>query len=103
MNQQSVTPEEVKKIAGLANLELQDNEVQLFAKQFSQTLEVVAELNKIDTSGIAATYQVNGLKNITRKDAVDNSSVLSQEDALREAKHTHNGYFVVGRTIDSDN
>jgi len=102
MHTVTVTPEEVKKIAKLANLKLQDNEVNLFAGQFTKTIEVVNELNEIDTSKIAETYQINGLSNITRTDEVDLENVLPQKIALREAKNTHNGFFVVDRLIDSD-
>jgi len=102
MHNVSVTPEEVKKIGKLANLKLQDNEVNLFADQFTKTIEIINQLNEIDTSSLAATYQVNGLTNVTRADSVDLSRVLPQEVALREAKNTHNGFFVVERLIDSD-
>lgn len=96
-----VSPEEVKKIAKLANLPLPQEEVALFAKQFSDTIAVVNELNEIDTAGIPATYQVNGLENITREDEVKEIYSLTQEQALSQAKNTHNGYFVVSRLIDT--
>jgi aspartyl-tRNA(Asn)/glutamyl-tRNA(Gln) amidotransferase subunit C len=98
----TVTTDEVKKIAKLANLKLPDNEVELFADQFTQTVDVINELNEIDTAQVAGTYQVNGLSNVTRADEVDLSRVLSQDNALGEAKITHNGFFVVERLIDSD-
>lgn len=97
-----VTPDEVEKIAKLANLKLQENEVDRFADQFTKTIEVVNELNEIDTSGLPTTYQVNGLSNVTRADEVDHSRVLPQDVALREAKNTHQGFFVVRRVIDTD-
>lgn len=102
MHTATVTSEEVKKIGKLASLKLQDNEVELFADQFTQTIKVVNELNEIDTSHTDATYQVNGLSNVTRPDEVDSTRVLPQNVALREAKNTHNGFFVVERLIDSD-
>lgn len=102
MHQVQVNPDEVKKIAKLANLKLQDNEVNLFADQFTQTIEVIDHLNEIDTKKIKATYQVNGLSNVTRADEIDPTRVLPQETALREAKKIHNGFFVVDRLIDSD-
>jgi aspartyl-tRNA(Asn)/glutamyl-tRNA(Gln) amidotransferase subunit C len=102
MHTVTVTPDEVKKIGKLANLKLQDNEVDLFAEQFTKTIEVVNQLNEIDTSNLNATYQVNGLSNVTRADEVDLSRVLPQKVALREAKKTHAGFFVVERLIDSD-
>lgn len=102
MHTVTVTPDDVKKIGKLANLKLQDNEVNLFAEQFTQTIEVVNHLNEIDTNNLDATYQVNGLSNVTRADEVDLKRVLPQQVALREAKKTHNGFFVVERLIDSD-
>ncbi len=102
MHKVTVSKDEVKKIAKLANLKLQDNEVELFAQQFTQTIDVVNELNEIDTSGIVATYQVTGLSNITREDVVDTNNVLPQHIALRQAKKTHEGFFVVPRIIDTD-
>jgi len=102
MHTVTVSPDEVKKIGKLANLKLQENEVDLFAGQFTKTLEVVNELNEIDTSNVDATYQVNGLSNVTRADEIDMDRVLPQNIALREAKKTHNGFFVVERLIDSD-
>lgn len=97
-----VTPDEVKKIGKLANLKLQESEVNLFAEQFTKTIEVINHLNEIDTDKTDATYQVNGLSNVTRADEVEMNRVLPQKIALREAKKTHNGFFVVERLIDSD-
>jgi aspartyl-tRNA(Asn)/glutamyl-tRNA(Gln) amidotransferase subunit C len=102
MHKVVVTTDEVKKIAKLANLTLQNNEEQLFAQQFSNTIEVVNELNKIDTTGVIATYQVNGLSNIVRDDVVDPQYTLTQSQALSQAKESHEGFFVVKRLIDTD-
>ncbi len=102
MHTVTVTSDDVKKIGKLANLKLQEVEVNLFAEQFTKTLEVVNRLNDIDTNGVQATYQVNGLSNVTRPDEIDQSRILSQESALSQANNVHNGYFVVDRLIDSD-
>ncbi|KKT55486.1 MAG: Aspartyl/glutamyl-tRNA(Asn/Gln) amidotransferase subunit C [Candidatus Collierbacteria bacterium GW2011_GWB1_45_35] len=99
MHKVIVTPEEVKKIAKLAHLKLQDSEVELFAGQFTETVDVINQLNEIDTSEVAATYQVTGLSNITREDIVDTTRILPQETALREVIRTHEGFFVVPRII----
>lgn len=98
----NISTEDVKKIATLANLTLQSGEESLFAKQFSDTIKVVEELNELDTSKLDITYQVNGLTNITRPDEVNSDYSLTQEQALSQAKNTHNGYFVVNRLIDSE-
>lgn len=103
MHKVTVSEEEVRKIARLANLKLQAQEEQLFAGQFTETIDVVNQLNEIDTSSVLGTYQVNNLVNISRADVVDTLRILPQSLALREAKKTHNGFFVVDRIIDTEN
>ncbi len=102
MHKVIVTEEEVKKIADLASLRLQPEEIGLFAQQFTQTIDVINQLSEIDTSDVPATYQVNNLVNVTREDKVDHDRILPQDIALREAKQTHDGFFVVPRVIDTD-
>lgn len=101
MSKVVITTDEVKKIAKLANLTLQDNETEKFATQFTDTIAVVNELDEVDTSSVNPTYQVNNLQNITREDVVDTDRILPQEIAIREAKNTHNGFIVVDRIIDN--
>lgn len=97
----TLTNDDVKKIAKLANLTLQESESNKFADQFTQTIQVVNELSEINTEDIFPTYQVNNLQNITREDVVATDRVLPQDIAIREAKHKHNGYIVVERIIDN--
>ncbi len=101
MSKVIITPEEVKKVAKLASLTLQDNETERFADQFTDTIAVVKQLEEVDTSNVNPTYQVNNLQNVTRDDVVDMSRVLPQEIAIREAKNTDNGFIVVDRIIDN--
>ena len=98
---QLVTGDDVVKIAKLANLKVQESQVQLFADQFNQTVDVINQLNEVDTQGVAQTYQVNNLINVSREDTVDTSRMLTQEQALSQAKQTNNGFFVVKRVIDT--
>lgn len=101
MSKVVITTDDVKKVAKLANLTLQDQETEKFATQFTDTIAVVKQLEEVDTSKLTPTYQVNNLQNITREDVVDFGRVLPQEIAIREAKSTHNGYIVVDRIIDN--
>ena len=101
MSKKTITIDEVEKIAKLANLSLQPGEAEVFADQFSTTIDVVNQLSEIDTTSVSPTYQVNNLLNITREDEVDQSRVLPPEIATREAKKVHQGYIVVPRIIDN--
>jgi aspartyl-tRNA(Asn)/glutamyl-tRNA(Gln) amidotransferase subunit C len=97
----TVSDSDVKKIASLANLDLSDAEISKFAKQFTDTLQVIDQLQEIDTSDTQATYQVGATTRVTRPDSVDESRVLTQEQTLSQARQTHNGYFVVPRILEN--
>ena len=68
-------------------------------KGFEQTLKVIDQLNELDTSQVKPTSQVTGLTNVWREDKVDKSRMLTQKQALSNAKKTHKGYFVVPAVI----
>jgi aspartyl-tRNA(Asn)/glutamyl-tRNA(Gln) amidotransferase subunit C len=89
------SPQQVQHIADLAAIPLTKAELAPLAKAFSETLDVVANLQEIDTTKVEPVHQVTGLENITRDDTVDESRMFSQEQALANAKETHQGYIVV--------
>lgn len=74
----------------------------MLATAFADTLEVVAEMGKLDTANTPPTHQVTGLENAWREDIVDNEQTFSQEEALANAAKTHDGYFVVPQIIEQD-
>jgi len=84
---------DVTHVAKLANLSLSDEEKKKFEKQLEETIEYIESLNEVNTEGVEPTSQVTGLENVTREDEIRPS--LSQEEALRNAKSTHNGFFKV--------
>ncbi len=84
---------DIAHVAKLANLSLTDEEKKKFEKQLEETITYVESLNQVDTKGVEPTSQVTGLENVTREDVVKPS--LSQEDALKNAKSTYNGFFKV--------
>lgn len=88
-----LSEKEVRHIAKLANLPLTSEETVKFQNQLSETLDYVEILNSVDTKGLEPTSQVTGLTNITRKD--ETVSSLSQEETLKNAKETHNGFIKV--------
>ncbi len=76
-----ITPEQVKHIAKLARLGLQDNDVDKFAKQLSSIMEYVEKLNEVDVKNVEPTSQVTGLENVMREDVVSRFS--NREDLLK--------------------
>lgn len=102
MTKTTITTEQVAKVAKLANLTVSAAEEKLFAEQFSTTIDIVNELNEIDTKGIVPTSQVNHLTNVTRPDVIDRDRVLTQQQALSGAKNVYQGFFVVKQIIEKD-
>lgn len=86
MSDQPVSPEEVRHVADLARIDLDDEEVEEFTEQFGEILEAFETLDEVPETESEAD-----LENVLRADEVGES--LSQEEALRNAPHTEDGYF----------
>ena len=91
---------DVSHIAKLANLTLNPSEKNKLEKELEETLKFINSLNEIDTTGIEPTSQVTGLENITREDEAIPS--FPQDDALKNAKLTHNGFFKVKAILNNE-
>jgi len=65
-----LTPAQVRHIAKLARLKIEDAEVEKFATELTSILDYVDMLQEVDTEGVEPTAQVTGLHNVFREDAV---------------------------------
>ncbi|PIS17684.1 Asp-tRNA(Asn)/Glu-tRNA(Gln) amidotransferase GatCAB subunit C [Candidatus Collierbacteria bacterium CG17_big_fil_post_rev_8_21_14_2_50_45_7] len=90
-----ITTADIKHLAKLANLPLSPERLTQLASQIETTFEYIQTTQNTDTSKYLETNQVNELSNILREDIVDDSHTFTQEQALQNAKQTHNGYFIV--------
>ena len=97
-----ITKDVVIKMVKLSKLKVDQKEEKYFTDQFNETLETIEKLNKLDTKKVLETSHETGLKNVFREDRVEKHRMLSQKQALSNAKRTHNGYFVV-KAIFNDN
>lgn len=91
----TLTIDQVRHVATLAYLVLTDEQLETFRVQISSVLDYVSKIQQLDTDHVVETSQVTGLENVFREDMVDEKTMLSQDEALSQAKKTHNGYFVV--------
>ena len=92
------TPKDVSRIARLANIPVSEKEENTLADEFTKTIAVVDKLNTLDVSNVPKTH-MTGLKNVCREDVIDAERMFSQEEALKNATKTANGYIVVDRVI----
>ena len=90
----------ITSVAKLANLSLDKKDEVKFQQAFDATIAVVGNLTELETKNVTPTHQVTGLESQWRQDLVKPS--LTQDQALANAKHKHNGFFMVDRIIDHD-
>ena len=81
-----VDDEEVRHVASLARVDLDDAEVALFAEQFGDILDYVDALDEVPEVESEAE-----LDNVMRPDEVREG--LTQEEALQNAPETEDGFF----------
>ncbi len=92
-----ITNEEVKHVAKLARLELDESEVERMTQQLGNILSYVAKLDEVDTEGVEPTTHTQKAVNAFREDVVIPS--LSREDALANAPKDNQESFVVPKII----
>ncbi len=88
-----ITKEEVKKVAHLARLELNENEINNHAEQ----LENIRQLEKIDTDDVPCTTRAIEVVNVFRKDEKKNSDC--NEELLELGPSREDKYFKVPKII----
>jgi len=97
-NMSNLTREDVLKLAELAKLELTKDEVDTFVQEISEILGYVEQLQSVDVDGLEPTYQVTGLKNVTRKDEIVDYGVERQE-LLKNLPDQEDGQIKVKRVL----
>jgi aspartyl-tRNA(Asn)/glutamyl-tRNA(Gln) amidotransferase subunit C len=70
MDMADLTRDDILRLARLARISLNDEEISEFAGEFSEILRYVEQLDSVDTTGLAPTSQVTGLTNVSRPDEV---------------------------------
>jgi len=92
-----ITKEEVKKVAHLARLELNENEISNHAEQLENILEYIKQLETIDTEDVPCTTRAIEVTNVVRKDEKKNSDCT--EDLLQLGPSIEDKYFKVPKII----
>ncbi len=94
-----LTPNEIRRLAKLARLHLNDSEVASLQKELSAILGYVEQLQAVDTKGVEPTAQVTGLINVMREDALEDYGV-STEQLLSNVPKVQKGFIKVPRILD---
>ena len=75
----TITTDDVRHLAQLSNLQLSDEEITHLQTDLGNILGYIDQLGSLDTTGVEPTYQVTGLENVWREDAVVHSDVSREQ------------------------
>ena len=92
-----ITKEEVNKVAHLARLELNENEINNHAEQLEKILDYIRQLEEIDTDDIPCTTRAIEVLNVFRKDEKKKSDC--NEELLELAPSKEDKYFKVPKIM----
>ncbi len=96
-----ITEADIEKVAQLAHLEIDAEELKIFGPQITDIISYVEQLNSVDTANVEPA--IGGLTpegertDTTREDEVQPS--LGQKVALAEAPDPAAGYFRVPKVL----
>ena len=77
-----LSKDEVKKIANLARVEIDEKEAEKYSSELSDILGFVEKLNEADTDGVEPIAHITGAKNVTREDKVVEYSDETRENII---------------------
>jgi aspartyl-tRNA(Asn)/glutamyl-tRNA(Gln) amidotransferase subunit C len=93
----SLSRDDVAKLAGLARIEMSEEELVSLASEFTVILDAVARVQEVATADVAPTSHPLPLRNVFRPDIVTPS--LSPEDALSGAPASEDSRFRVPQIL----
>jgi aspartyl-tRNA(Asn)/glutamyl-tRNA(Gln) amidotransferase subunit C len=94
----SITLDEVRHVAKLARLELDESEMLSLQGELNALLGHFADIESIDTSGIEPTSHAVALQNVWSGDSI--GPVLNRDQAVRNSALAKAGLFVVPQIIE---
>ena len=92
-----ISKAEVKKVARLPRLQLNEDEINKHAEQLEKILEYIEQLEKIDTNDVPCTTRAIEVINVFRKDEKKNYD--STEEILELAPLKEDKYFKVPKIL----
>jgi aspartyl-tRNA(Asn)/glutamyl-tRNA(Gln) amidotransferase subunit C len=97
MSQAKITPEQVRHVARLSRLDLDEPHLHKLAGQLESILTYVAKLAQLDVGGVQPISHAVELHNVFRDDVVQSS--LPLEQVLMNAPDTEGPFFKVPKVL----
>lgn len=94
----SLDADEVKKIAHLARLKIEESDIPGYVTNLSNILDLVEQMNNVDTSGVVPMSHPLSAVQRLREDVVTESN--QREHFQKIAPNTEDGLYLVPRVIE---
>jgi aspartyl-tRNA(Asn)/glutamyl-tRNA(Gln) amidotransferase subunit C len=94
----AITREQVRHVAMLFRMGLDEEDIARFQEQLSQIIDYFQILQEVDTEGVPPTAHTLALENVTRDDEVRPSFPV--EDILANAPMPERGFFRVRAVLE---
>ena len=92
---------DIRKVAGLAHLEITEDEIRVYEPQMNEIVSYIEQLNELDTSSVEAS--IGGLTAESESTDADRNDVrvksLGQKKALDQAPASVKGHFQVPKVL----
>ncbi|HEC12649.1 MAG TPA: Asp-tRNA(Asn)/Glu-tRNA(Gln) amidotransferase subunit GatC [Acidiferrobacteraceae bacterium] len=94
----ALDPTDVRKIAELARLEISDSELTIYTHSLAQILDLVGQMNVVDTTGISPMAHPSDSPLRLRQDLVTEQD--HREGFQKIAPATESGLYLVPKVIE---
>jgi len=94
----SLGPDDVKNIAHLARLSIDDDDIDSYVSSLSSILDLVAQMNSVDTSEVTPMAHPLDVGQRLREDEVLEQN--QREQFQKIAPQTENGLYLVPKVIE---
>ena len=98
LNDESLSADEVRQIAALARISMNDEEIEIMRGQMVNILNNIDVLNNVDTDGVNPTGHSVDVRSVMRKD--ESRESLEPEDVLLNAPNSEDGFIRVRSVLD---
>ena len=95
----AISKEEVIRVAELSKLSFEEKDLDLFTTQMGRIIDMVEELENVDTTGVPFTSNVVSEINVLREDIVIPGE--SREELLKNVPETKDGFIKVPAIMDN--
>ncbi len=90
--------DEARKVAHLARIHVEEDELPAIAKELSGILDFMGQLNEVDITGIVPMTSVTPMKLKLRQDVVSTGG--DKEVVLSNAPLSEQGFFAVPKVVE---